>query len=186
MYERKEHRKVWQEHFGPIPKDDLGRTYEIHHKNGNHMDNRIENLQCVTIEEHFKIHFEQGDYLAAAAIARRMNLSNADQLARLGGLLARDQKLGFHSLSPEERSRNCSKGGKSHKGKTWFTKDGQNRREFTRPGPGWKEGRQVRGKVGVPKGMKIGVFWNKDGVNKRSNTCPGEGWKRGKICRREL
>ena len=30
------HRKIYQEKFGPIPKDEKGRSYEIHHIDGNH------------------------------------------------------------------------------------------------------------------------------------------------------
>jgi hypothetical protein len=29
------YRKVWEKINGPIPKDDLGRSYEIHHIDGN-------------------------------------------------------------------------------------------------------------------------------------------------------
>jgi hypothetical protein len=42
-----EHRKVWERKFGNIPKGNI-----IHHKNGNKKDNRIENLECLTIKEH--------------------------------------------------------------------------------------------------------------------------------------
>jgi len=50
-YRKAEHRVVWEEHNGEIPKNMI-----IHHKNGNEKDNRIENLQMVTFEEHMKIH----------------------------------------------------------------------------------------------------------------------------------
>jgi hypothetical protein len=46
-----EHRYIWEQHNGKIPKGKF-----IHHINGNRMDNRIENLQCVTNSEHTKIH----------------------------------------------------------------------------------------------------------------------------------
>jgi hypothetical protein len=66
------HRKIWIEHHGPIPKDRNGRSYEIHHINGDHSDNRIENMICVSIEDHFKIHEAQDDIMACCAILRRM------------------------------------------------------------------------------------------------------------------
>ena len=37
------HRKVWEEHHGPIPKGMV-----IHHKNSDKLDNRIENLEMIT------------------------------------------------------------------------------------------------------------------------------------------
>jgi hypothetical protein len=69
------YRKIYEAHYGPIPKDAQGRSYEIHHINSNHTDNCIENLKLVTIEEHYTIHKAQGDYVSAFMIAQRMTLS---------------------------------------------------------------------------------------------------------------
>lgn len=68
----KDYRAIWVKHYGPIPFDNEGRTYEIHHINGDNTDNRIENLMCVSAEDHFKIHESQGDIMACYAILRRM------------------------------------------------------------------------------------------------------------------
>lgn len=68
------YRTIWKKHYGEIPKDIEGRPYEIHHINGNHKDNRIENLTCITIQEHYDIHYQNGDYGACVMIAKRMNL----------------------------------------------------------------------------------------------------------------
>ncbi len=70
----KHYRRIWIENYGTIPKDRNGRTFEIHHVNGNNKDNRLENLMCIPIEEHYKIHLEQKDYAAAFRIAQRMDL----------------------------------------------------------------------------------------------------------------
>lgn len=67
------YRKLYKSVFGEIPKDDLGRSYEIHHIDGNHNNNSIENLLCVSIEEHYNIHLSQGDFAAANLIAERIN-----------------------------------------------------------------------------------------------------------------
>lgn len=68
------YRKIWEDVYGEIPLDDEGRTYEIHHIDGNRDNNSIDNLMCVPIQEHYKIHYENGDYGACVMIAKRMNL----------------------------------------------------------------------------------------------------------------
>ncbi len=53
------YRKLWEDTYGPIPKDSQGRTYDIHHIDGNRRNNHIENLICLSIEDHYKIHLQQ-------------------------------------------------------------------------------------------------------------------------------
>lgn len=68
------YRKIWETTNGTIPKDEFGRSYEIHHKDGNRENNELENLICVTIQEHYDIHYKQGDYGACVMIAKRMDM----------------------------------------------------------------------------------------------------------------
>ena len=70
-----QHRKIWQQHHGPIPKDSDGRSMEIHHIDGDHSNNNISNLKLVTIDEHYRIHYDQGDYGACVIMSHRMKLS---------------------------------------------------------------------------------------------------------------
>lgn len=49
--QRPEHRVIWESAHGPIPEG-----YEIHHKNGDGRDNRLENLQMLTHKEHRRLH----------------------------------------------------------------------------------------------------------------------------------
>lgn len=49
--QKQEHRVIWEKVHGPIPKG-----YEIHHKNGDGRDNRLENLQMLTSSEHRYLH----------------------------------------------------------------------------------------------------------------------------------
>jgi hypothetical protein len=55
------YRKIYEQNFGPIPKEPNGRTYEIHHIDGNHNNNDPTNLSAMTIQEHYDIHYSQGD-----------------------------------------------------------------------------------------------------------------------------
>jgi len=175
------YRKIWESHFGLIPVDEDGRTYEIHHINGNHNDNRIENLLCLSISDHFKLHYDQGDYLAAASIAIRMNQSREviSDISKLGGLEAKEKKLGWFSLTKEKMLENSIAGGKANKGIFWFNNGTISIRSRECPGDGWVRGRVPCG-TGMKHGTKLGVFWNNGSSNVRSNECPGDGWVRGK------
>jgi hypothetical protein len=72
------YRKIWKDFYGDIPKDKNGRSMEIHHINGNHNDNHIENLKLVTIEEHYDTHYSQGDWGACVMIAKRMEKTSEE------------------------------------------------------------------------------------------------------------
>lgn len=82
---RSDYRKIYEQHYGPIPKDENGRTYEIHHIDGDSSNNDPHNLKAVSIQEHYDIHLAQGDWAACMLISDRMNLSHAEKsrLAKL-------------------------------------------------------------------------------------------------------
>ena len=71
-----DYRRIYKESTGcSIPKDENGRSYEIHHVDGNRKNNNPENLMCISIKEHYDIHKSQGDWGACSLIARRMGMS---------------------------------------------------------------------------------------------------------------
>lgn len=85
IYSSTDHRKIYETLVGPIPKDEDGRSYEIHHIDGNHNNNEITNLLCVSIKEHYEIHKSQGDFKACLIMSQRMKVSPEEKshLAKL-------------------------------------------------------------------------------------------------------
>lgn len=81
------YRKIYENHKGPIPKDEKGRSYEIHHIDGNPENNVISNLIAVSIEEHYNIHKRQGDLGACWLMSARL-LLDAEEMSRLGREMA--------------------------------------------------------------------------------------------------
>ena len=109
IYTRQKYRKVWEDHHGPIPKDSNGVSYEIHHIDGDPSNNSIENLACVSIEEHYNIHYEQKDYGAAFLIAGRMNRTpdEISEIASKAGKASAEKMLknGTHNFQTIDRSK---------------------------------------------------------------------------------
>lgn len=70
------HRRIFREAYGTIPKDDEGRSFEIHHIDGDHSNNELSNLKAVSIADHMAIHLAQGDWMAVARISSRMGLTS--------------------------------------------------------------------------------------------------------------
>lgn len=72
-----DYRRLWRKYYGAIPLDELGRRYDIHHIDGNRENNDIENLMCISMQEHMELHISQGDWAAAFRIAQRMGIDPA-------------------------------------------------------------------------------------------------------------
>jgi hypothetical protein len=104
-YQSLVHRRIYEKYHGPIPIDLDGRTYEIHHIDGNHNNNDPSNLKAVTIQEHYNIHYAQGDWLACSAIAVRMDMS-PEEISELSRQLALKRvQEGTHPFLNREKAR---------------------------------------------------------------------------------
>ena len=66
------YRRLYEQAYGPIPKDSKGRSYDIHHLDGNHSNNELSNLVALSVVDHFWEHWINGDYYACLAITQRM------------------------------------------------------------------------------------------------------------------
>ena len=97
-------RNIYKQHHGSIPKDIDGRSYEIHHVDGNRYNNEPANLIAVTIQEHYQIHSSLQDWGACYAIAVRMKMSH-DELSALATKNGLDRvDAGTHPWSGERGS----------------------------------------------------------------------------------
>jgi len=74
------YRQIWTDHYGPIPKDENGITYDIHHIDGNRSNNDISNLIAVPLKEHYLIHYSKKEWNAAHLISQRLNLTPEERL----------------------------------------------------------------------------------------------------------
>jgi hypothetical protein len=55
-YKRKYcHRLIWEEDVGPIPEG-----FDVHHKDGNKLNNLLNNLECISKSDHMRLHAIEG------------------------------------------------------------------------------------------------------------------------------
>ena len=107
----KVYRKIYEQHNGPIPKEKCGRSYEIHHIDGNHQNNELANLIAVTLQEHYDIHYAQCEFRACALMKGKLNLSATD-LATLNSLSAKERvKNGTHNFLGKDSNKARLKAG---------------------------------------------------------------------------
>ena len=69
------YRKIYENHYGPIPKDHDGRTFDIHHVDKDRGNNSPENLHALSIKDHYSIHYSQGDWMSCWKIGVKMRMS---------------------------------------------------------------------------------------------------------------
>jgi HNH endonuclease len=118
-----EYRRIYIAHFGPIPRESNGRSYEIHHIDGDHTNNDPSNLVAITLQEHYDIHYARGDWGACYLMAvQRMN-KTPEELSELASKRnsLRNKKLveeGTHNFLggyiQKERNRKYLENGTHH------------------------------------------------------------------------
>lgn len=102
------YRKIWEDANGPIPKDELGRSYEIHHIDGNRKNNDLSNLMCVSIQEHYDIHLKQHDHFACLIISSRMEIS-PEEKSRFSKLAILESKKNGNFFAAIEKAKKTKK-----------------------------------------------------------------------------
>lgn len=114
-YSRVNYRKIYEKHFGSIPKEPNGRSYEIHHKDGDHTNNDPSNLIAVTLQEHYDLHYAQGDYGACYMMASQRMNRTPEEIAHIASVQQRSRvDNGTHHLLGGEIQRRLVKEGKHH------------------------------------------------------------------------
>lgn len=66
------HRAIWESHNGEIPTG-----YLVHHKNGDGLDNQLENLEMMTLAEHCRLHLPSRGRLGYRSVALCVVCGNA-------------------------------------------------------------------------------------------------------------
>ena len=124
----KNYRKIYKNHYGEIPKDKNGRSYHIHHKDGRRTNNSPDNLVALSLQDHYDVHYSQGDWAAAMYLAALLKVDPSEiknirsrQQMKTG---AEHHRYGIpHTESVKEHLRQTQLGtkkpgtSKAHKGK---------------------------------------------------------------------
>jgi hypothetical protein len=96
-HNHKLYRKIYEQHHGSIPVDSDGRTYDIHHIDGDPTNNDITNLVALSIHDHYEVHYNNGDFGACLIMSERMKIS-PEERSRLS---SESNKLNHQRLGSE-------------------------------------------------------------------------------------
>ena len=77
-----DYRRVYIKHHGSIPVDQNGRSFDIHHIDGNSHNNNIENLVALSRYDHFMTHLNNGDFFACILLSGSIEI-NEELIRRL-------------------------------------------------------------------------------------------------------
>lgn len=74
-YRPVKYRQIYEKYYGAIPREQNGKSYDIHHIDGNHNNNEPTNLKAITVQEHYDIHYFQKDWKACLIMTFRLKSS---------------------------------------------------------------------------------------------------------------
>jgi hypothetical protein len=83
IYTNNNYRKIYEAHHGSIPVDENGKTYDVHHIDGNRSNNHISNLIALSIQDHYNLHYLQGDYNACKLIKLQRMCYTSQEISEL-------------------------------------------------------------------------------------------------------
>ena len=175
------YRKIWETHNNKKIPD----NYEIHHIDGNRNNNSPENLLCVSIEEHLKIHKSQHDWGAVQAILMRMNYDKeelSENSSKHQKQLIEENRHNFQKISKEERKEISKKVHKNRKTAFLGIENiVENSRNAGKMAAIKKAGfLDIKSDKHGSKYVKDTYWWvNPQNKRIRAVECPGKQWKKG-------
>lgn len=81
--------RLWVRHNGPLPVDENGIPFHVHHKDGNRKNNDLSNLQALSIRDHYDVHWGQGDLRACWRLSGLLKLAPDEHHALRAALSVR-------------------------------------------------------------------------------------------------
>lgn len=88
IYTPTNYRLIYEQNHGPIPVDSEGKTYDIHHIDGDRNNNDPSNLIALSIKAHYDLHKKQGDWGACVALSVRMKMT----VEEISDMVSKQQK----------------------------------------------------------------------------------------------
>lgn len=182
------YRRKWEIHH----KTKIPHGYEIHHIDGDHSNNHIDNLECLSVREHYERHLSQGD-ACVILFHERLNISEEERVNNIKFTTGANNHM-FGVQREDVTSRNIKSAGIK-----WYNNGFAEIRSFVQQ-EGWVEGRlpvkhesrikisnSKKGKPTWNKGKKTGkngLKWYNNGDREiKCSESPGDDWKHGRIYR---
>jgi hypothetical protein len=165
------YRSLYEKHYGPIPLDTYGRTYEIHHLDGNRNNNDLSNLVALTIEEHFDIHYDQKDWAACLAISMRMK-KTPEEISKIQSEVGRNSALKRKKLGTNPF---CLTGENHHRYGVKHTKESKEKIKSARIKqimPREVIERAAKTRTGQKRTEEVKRLMSEKGKNRPHVTCP--------------